>query len=45
MHADKVAASLFQTPGTNTEGKQLQLSMRIDKRAAFTYKRQCGNQE
>ena len=41
MHynADKVAASLFQTPGTNTEGKQLQLSTMIDERVAFAYKR------
>ncbi len=38
-HADKSAASLFQTPGTDSEGKQMQLICECDGRVFFTYER------
>ncbi|MBT8112657.1 MAG: hypothetical protein KJO47_03165 [Gammaproteobacteria bacterium] len=38
-HAGKTAAPLFQTPGKNSEGKQMQLICECDEWLTLTYER------
>ena len=40
MEYSKIAVSLFQTPGANTDGEKLQQITKCDKWTLFTYERQ-----